>query len=407
MKFAVITYGTQGDARPLTAICRTLIDMGHEARLLADAATLDAAHALGVPTSPLAGDIRRALRPNGAISGVITQGAQLGRTARALASIANTNATAWLRATIEAGQGCDALIVSGLAAFVGLSAAEYIGIRAIGMGLIPITPTSSFASPFLPPNRVPPMLNRASHHLVNQMLWRTFRKATNEARARVCGKLWTDHPILYGVSPSLLPRPADWPDNALLCGQWAISSAEWSPPKALTQFLAAGEPPLYIGFGSMVVFGSEPLLGAIVAAVAGRRALFYPGWSGLDTSKLPHNFLVIGDTPHSWLFPKVSLVVHHGGSGTTHSAATAGVPSVMIPFAGDQFFWAQRLHKIGAAAKAVNRNPLQAGALARAIDFAEQSQIRAQACELGERMRAEDGLQTAITMIETIMSRPR
>jgi hypothetical protein len=152
--------------------------------------------------------------------------------------------------------------------------------------------------------------------------------------------------------------------GALVCGQWlAPEAAGWSPPPALGEFLAAGEPPIYVGFGSMAGFERRSLLREIVAAVAGRRALFYPGWSGVTGADLPANFLVIGDTPHAWLFPRMSLVIHHGGAGTTHSAARAGAPSVVAPFAGDQLFWADRLRRAGVAPPRAGEGP--AGARAR------------------------------------------
>lgn len=409
MKFVVVTYGTEGDARPLAMLCRALMDAGHEARLLADAATLGAASALGVPTTALAGDIRGELQPGGGISTVVSGADGFASTAKALARIANANADAWMRTVLEAGEGCDAVIVSGLAAFVGLSAAERLGVQAIGTGLIPITPTTAFPSPFLPPGRVPRLLNRTSHRFVNAMLWRAFRKATNTARERVCGlpprrTLWTDHPMLYGVSPALLPRPADWPDNARVCGQWAVPAPDWSPPQALRDFLDAGEAPIYIGFGSMVGFDHRRLLDAVVGASAGRRTLFNPGWSGSDTSGLPGNVFVMDEAPHSWLFPRTSLVVHHGGSGTSHSATRAGRPSVVVPFAGDQFFWADRLHAAGVAGKPVSGKTLSAAALARGIEDAGHAQVRARARILGEAMAVEDGLTTAVSEIEVLMS---
>ena len=129
MKLIVATYGTEGDARPFAALCRGLMDAGHQARLLADAATLGSAEALGVPTTALAGDIRGTLDPDHAIAGVVGRGGSFNDTARALAKIANANAASWLRTIVEAGEGCDAILVAGLAAFVGLSAAEYLGIR--------------------------------------------------------------------------------------------------------------------------------------------------------------------------------------------------------------------------------------------------------------------------------------
>lgn len=408
MKFIVATYGTEGDARPLAALCRALINAGHEARLLADRATLGAAEALGVPTTTLAGDIRGTLEPGGSISSVVEQQGLKAMT-KALAGIANASAEQWLRTIVDAGKDSDAVIVSGLTAFVGLSAAEYLRVPAIGVGMFPITPTATFPSPLLPPGVVPNWLNRGSHHFVNALLWRAFRKATNRARARVCRlparkRSWTTHPMLYGVSPGLLPKPLDWPDNATVCGQWQLPSPNWLPPADLCDFLQRGEPPMYVGFGSMVGFDRKRLLNTIVTAIGGRRALFYPGWSGADTTGLPANFFVIGDTPHDWLFPKTSLVIHHGGSGTSHSACRAGVPSVVVPFAGDQFFWADRLRNAGVAARVASGKSVDAAALAQSIAIAESEPVRLRARTLGKQMRLEDGLANAIFAIDAIMA---
>lgn len=400
MKFVVVTYGTEGDTRPLAALSRALLDRGHEVQLLADGATLGSAVALGVPAAPLAGDIKESLRPS--------QESRPTDTARALARIANANTEAWLRQIVSVGKGCDAVILSALAAFVGLSAAEYLGVKAIGAGFIPITPTADFPPPLLPPGVVPKWLNRASYAWVNSLVWRLLRKSTNAARARVCGlpprkKVWTRHPILYGVSPSLLPRPRDYPPNVYMCGQWVPPAPEWSPPRDLVDFLAAGEPPVYLGFGSMAGLIQPGLLAELLAAVSGRRVLFYPGWSNVSRSDLPPSFFVVRDTPHGWLFPQTSVVIHHGGAGTTHSAARAGVPSVVVPLAGDQFFWANRLHELGVASAPVKVRSLRAATLARSIEVAERQEVRARSAVLGAQMTAENGLAQAISAIETLM----
>jgi UDP:flavonoid glycosyltransferase YjiC (YdhE family) len=410
MKFAVVTYGTVGDARPLAALSRALIDAGHEARLLADAATLDSARALRVPALPLTGDIRGTLGSGEALADVMRGKTRFSDTAAALARMANANTADWMRETVEAARGCDAVIVSALASFVGLSVAECLGVPSIGAGMIPITPTADFPSPFLPPGKVPRWLNRVSHRFVNAMIWRGFRASTNAARASVCAlpprkRVWSERPMLYGVSPSLLPEPADWPSHARVCGQWNMPQAAWEPPGELAQFLAAGEAPIYVGFGSMGGFDRQALATALVAAVGGRRALFYPGWSGIDASALPSNFFVVGETPHDWLFPRTSMVVHHGGSGTTHSATRAGVPSVVVPFVGDQFFWADRLAQCGVAAPAVDGKRPSAAAFARAMDFAAREDVRARAKRLGAEMEKDDGLRVAVAAIEEIARR--
>jgi UDP:flavonoid glycosyltransferase YjiC (YdhE family) len=400
MRFVVATYGTEGDTRPLAALCQALMGAGHEVQLLADRATLGSAAALGVPATPLAGDIQKILRPS--------RQTRPNDIARALARIANANTEAWLRELVTVGKGCDAIILSALASFVGFSAAEYLGVPAIGAGFIPITSTVEFPPPLVPPGWVPRWLNRPSYRLVNSLVWGLLRKSTNVARARVCGlpprrKVWTDHPILYGVSPSILPRPRDYPPNNFVCGQWVPPAPEWAPPPDLVDFLSAGEPPVYLGFGSMAGLVQPGLLQELVAGLAGRRVLFYPGWSNVTQSELPSNFFVVRDTPHSSLFPRTSVVVHHGGAGTTHSAARAGVPSVVVPLAGDQFFWADRMQRLGVAPAPVKSQNLRAATFARSIELALDAGVRARSVALGAQMAGENGLAQALSAIETIM----
>ena len=408
MKLVAVTFGTEGDTRPIAMLCSALRDAGHAAMLLAAEGTLQSARDLGVPHAALAGDIRDLFRTRAGDAATGWGRVGVDATAKALARVANDNIAAWMRQILDRAAGCDAVICSGLAAFAGFSAAEKLDIPALGAGMIPLTPTAAFPSPFLPPRRVPRLLNRFSHRLVTRMLWRAFRGATNRARAEVCGlpswrTVWSAHPMLYGISPSLLPRPAEWPPNAYICGQWARPIRDWEAPAPLRAFLAAGEAPVYVGFGSMVRFDRRVILDAIVGAVGGRRTLFYPGWSGLPELRLPENFHVIGDTPHAWLFPRTALVIHHGGSGTTHSAAAAGVPSVVLPFAADQPFWAERLRLLGVAPAPLNGGGITARSLARAIAAAGTAEMRARAAALGARMASEDGLASAVATIESLV----
>jgi len=408
MKLVALTYGTEGDTRPLAALCRALIDAGHDVTLLADAGTLSSANALRVPHAALAGDIRGILQPEHGISSVVSKKQGVNATTKALARIANQHTDSWMQQVLRAATGADALIVAGLTAYAGFSVAEKLKIPVIAAGTIPLTPTSAFPSPFLPPRSVPRWLNRFSYRLVAALLWRSFSKATNAARANIGlppgHKIWLGHPIIYGISPTLLPQPPDYPDNAWMCGQWVRPVANWTPPPPLQDFLAAGEPPIYVGFGSMVGFDRRALLDAVITAIDGRRALFFPGWSGSDSLPLPSNFFILGDTPHDWLFPRTSLVIHHGGSGTTHSAARAGVPSIVLPFAADQFFWAERLHRLGIAPAAGPGQRVTAPALSRAITAASTPEMRDRAAAVGARMRAEDGLATAVKHIHRLLS---
>ncbi|KDC46892.1 glycosyltransferase [Bordetella bronchiseptica] len=405
MRLLVLTYGTEGDTRPLAALCRALMDAGHEVLLLADGNTLASARRLAVPHAALSGNIQESL------ADLVSQGKGVNATVAALSGIANAQAESWMRQAAEAAAGCDGMIVAGLAAFVGLSIADRLGIPAIGAGMIPISPTSAFASPFLPAGKLPSALSKASHHLVNGLLWLSFRRSVNRARRQVLDqgprhRLWTGHPMLYGVSPALLPPPADWPANARLCGQWLEpADGAWSPPAELEDFLKAGEPPVYVGFGSMTGFDREALLRAVFAGLEGERILFHPGWSGLPDVRLPQDCLVIGNTPHGWLLPRTSLAMHHGGSGTAHSACRAGVPSVVLPFAGDQFFWARQLARLGVADAPVSTRQPDADAIRAAVRFARLPATRSSAAALARAMSREDGTAVAVREIESIPGR--
>jgi len=398
MRVLVITFGTEGDVRPLAALCQALIAAGHEARLLAPDDALDAARALDVPATGLSGGIRTTLTAASATRGE--------NSAAALARITRENTSAWLRAALDHGAGCDVVIGASLAAFVGLSAAEKLGVPVVGAGMFPLTATAEFASPFIPPGAIPGWANRLTYRLINEVIWRGLAGATNKARREVGlptrRRLWSEHPMLYGFSRHLVPRPGDWPANATICGLWARPATDWSPPDDLAAFLAAGEPPIYVGFGSMAVTEPRRLLEALVGGIGGRRALFYPGWSGLQTPDLPATVHLVGATPHDWLFPRTAMAIHHGGSGTSHSAALAGVPSIVAPFAGDQPFWADRLQRARVAPAPINPHRPDARAITAAIDYAGRPEVRSRAAELGQAMAAETGLDSAVARIEDL-----
>ncbi|MCF7749304.1 glycosyltransferase [Bacillus subtilis subsp. subtilis] len=398
MRLLALTYGTEGDTRPLVMLCHGLIAAGHEVLLLAEGGTLGSARALDVPHAALEGDI------HDEVVALVSRGNNTLAASRGLARMARRHVPAWMRQADAAVAGCDAVLTGGLAAFVGMSVAERHGLPVIGVGMIPLTPTAAFPSPFLPRLRLPGMLNRLSYRLVNQAVWRTFRQPINQARHALGmparHSLWRDLPMLYGVSPSLLPPPADWPANHRICGQWRLPDRPWQPPPDLQAFLDAGPPPVYLGFGSMTGFDRNHVLPALLAALAPRRVLLFPGWAGLPDAPLPPQVCVVGPTPHEALFPRCALVIHHGGSGTTHSACRAGVPSLVMPFAADQFFWAARLQALGVAPAALSAKGLDAGTLGRAIRFAEQAETRAQAMGLGSAMATENGVADAVDLIQ-------
>ena len=211
-------------------------------------------------------------------------------------------------------------------------------------------------------------------------------------------------PTVVGVSPSVLPRPVDWPGHIDIAGYWFLDAqTDWTPPVELAAFLGAGEPPVYVGFGSMSTHDSGGTTNLVLDAVArvGCRAVVHRGAAGLDADRMPDDVLMVDDVPHEWLLPRCAAVVHHGGAGTTAAGLRAGVPSAAVAHIGDQPYWGRRLHELGVGAAPMRRHEATPETLARMLDTLTGSpDLAARAAELGERIHGEDGVGAAVRLIE-------
>jgi UDP:flavonoid glycosyltransferase YjiC (YdhE family) len=142
--------------------------------------------------------------------------------------------------------------------------------------------------------------------------------------------------------------------------------------------------------------------------LSGQRAVLGAGWGELGQVILPESVFPIDYVPYRWLFPRLAAVVHHGGSGTTGMGLSAGVPSIIVPFVFDQFFWGRRISELGVGPSPVPYRRLSAGRLAEAIDVAvSDMEMRQHAMVLGARVRAEDGIGNAIRVIEGHLAQER
>ena len=215
-------------------------------------------------------------------------------------------------------------------------------------------------------------------------------------------------PVLHGYSTVVSARPTDWPETAVVAGAWSLAApGDWLPQAALLEFLAAGPPPVYVGFGSMAGRDPTRVTRIVLEALrlSGRRGLLALGWGGLDPPALPPDVMAIDQAPHDWLFPQVAAVVHHGGAGTTEAALRAGKPSVVCPFFGDQPFWGRRVHTLGAGPAPIPQKRLTAGRLAAAIREAATDPSMSDAAEaLGRRLRREHGVASTVRWIERWMA---
>ena len=197
-------------------------------------------------------------------------------------------------------------------------------------------------------------------------------------------------------SPALIPKPKDWGPHISISGFYFLSLANnYSPPTDLVEFLNAGPPPVYIGFGSIVVDDPDAMTKLIFEAVekTGQRALVSKGWGGFgaDTVGIPEGVFMLGNVPHDWLFKHVSCVVHHGGAGTTAAGIALGKPTIVVPFFGDQPFWGAMVAKAGAGPSPIPGKQLTSDNLAAAIMEALKPTVLRRAQELGGKIGAEKG----------------
>ena len=298
---------------------------------------------------------------------------------------------------------------------------ERLGIPLFMAFTFPYSPTQQFPHPLANirsgrSNVDANYVNFMSYPLVEMMTWQGLGDVVNRFRMRTLhlepvSSLWAPGalyrmkvPYTYMWSPSLVPKPSDWGPEIDVTGFVFLElAADFKPPKDLVDFLDAGPPPVYIGFGSIVVDDPDKFTQMIFDAVkiAGVRALVNKGWGGLGGragSKIPENIYMLGNTPHDWLFPRVSAVVHHGGAGTTAIGLKCARPTMIVPFFGDQPFWGAEVakHKAGAH-ECIPYKKLNAERLAEGIRQCLTDEAKTNAKKLADAIIAEgDGAANAV-----------
>jgi sterol 3beta-glucosyltransferase len=264
-----------------------------------------------------------------------------------------------------------------------------------------------------------PRYNKMTYHLGEKILWWMFRSVINQWRTQtlhlppVPAKGYFDQlgtrkfPILNGFSRHVVPRPADWSEHIHITGYWFPEHKQWEAPKNLMDFMDAGTAPVFIGFGSMPIKNPGRTTEIILEALrrSGQRGILHSGWGKLGEAPLPDHVFKIDYAPYSWLFPRMTMIVHHGGSGTTAFGLRSGKPACVVPFVFDQFYWGKRIAKLGVGPTPISFKRLTVGNLQQAIETGIHDQrVRQNASELGERIRAENGVQVAMDIIEGMPS---
>ncbi|KAI2631540.1 family 1 glycosyltransferase [Hypomontagnella submonticulosa] len=305
-------------------------------------------------------------------------------------------------------------IIANPPSFAHIHCAEKLGIPLHIMFTMPYSPTQAFPHPLAniqSSNADPQLTNYISYAMIELLAWQGLGDIINRFRAKCLGldpvsMIWAPGmlqrlkiPHTYCWSPALIPKPKDWASHISISGFYFLNLASnYSPAPDLQAFLDVGPPPVYIGLGSIVLDDPNAMTELIFEAVrkAGQRVLLSKGWGGMGADELhiPDGVFMLGNVPHDWLFKRVSCVVHHGGAGTTAAGITAGRPTIVVPFFGDQPFWGAMIARAGAGPHPIPHKQLTADKLADAIKFCLKPESLERAQALASKIAAERGSDT-------------
>ncbi|KAJ6500720.1 UDP-Glycosyltransferase/glycogen phosphorylase [Mycena sanguinolenta] len=431
LNIVIMIVGSRGDVQPYVALGKVLIADGHRVRIASHETFRTFVNEAGLEFFDIGGnpqDLMGYMVKNpGLMPGItsLTNG-DIGRKRKMLTEAKTLYMIngCWLSCHSpcqETGRtfAADA-IISNPPAFAHVHCAEALGIPLLLSFTMPWSPTASFQHPLVniqSSNAESGLTNYLSYALADIMTWQGVGDLVNNFRTRTLGleplslrsgpglvdrvKIpWT-----YCMSPALVPKPDDWKNYIDVVGFYFLDLAtRYTPSDDLAEFLAAGEPPVYIGFGSVVVDDAEAMTNMIFEATAqaGVRALVSAGWGGLGGKSIPSHIFILGNVPHDWLFSeeRVSAVVHHGGAGTTAVGLAKGRPTLVVPFFGDQLLkvehWGNMIHKAGAGPEPIPHKKLNVENLRDGLKFAVSPGAKNAAKHLAELINREDGVRGGV-----------
>lgn len=409
MRVAIQTLGTRGDVQPYVALAKGLAARGHEVVLAGPEQYESLAGAHGIAYHGLPGEFLALLEtPEGkaAVAGGqgFSAGFKLLKHVRPMMS--RLLADEWRGLTDFRP---DAIVHHPKSITAPYAAARLDVPLLLASPLPGLTPTSAFPTPLLPFRSLGP-LNRPSHALMAGAATTMFGKEIKAWQREAFGE--TIRPrrptgTLYAYSRHVMPRPPDWGEDVAVTGYWWLDQPDWTPDADLAAFLAAGEKPIYVGFGSMPGLDPVRMTEMVTAALAacGKRGLLLKGGGALGAVRGDARVHLIDSAPHDRLLPLTAAAIHHGGAGTTGAALRAGLPSTICPFFGDQPFWARRVKELGVGPAPLDRKALSVEAITVAIRAMDDPAMRQRAAAIGEAVRAEDGVGAAVAFIEARVGR--
>ena len=409
MKIVVVGWGTTGDVYPVLALSERLLERGHQVRVCALALYRDKILEIGAEFYEIGVDFDLA-EFHAAMDAVIPKRDPLAMMRLIVEEGIVRRGEKWYQDCLTAMKGAD-LVICHSVDIPAQEAAIKNEIPWLTVTYCPAIIKSLDFAPYPFPN-----WGRAFNAIVWKLaqlrLTSSIDPLFNQFIVSVGGKprnavlldgMYSPHLNLIAASPTLCP-PADFPPNHKFTGVWHLASPRYDPSSELVTFLEEGPPPVIITFGSMGGSNGRETTEILIDAVrrTNQRAIIQSGWGKLGTQDELPNIFCTEYVPHQWLFPQGCCVVHHGGAGTTASVCRAKVPSVVVAHNADQPYWGKRLSDLGVAPKHLHRRNLTAERLAKRIQkVLDTPAMKERAQVLGKQMETENGLTTAIDLVES------
>ena len=417
MKIAITTVGTRGDLQPYIALGLGLKEAGHEVLIVSSKNEEAFVKNYGLTFFSLNVDIQKLMdgeevqemsKGNNPLKFILSH---LKGSKKLKQLMVDTQAEIW-----SACQFADIIIFHpGMP--IGFFIAQENKRISVMANPFPVIANSDYpAILFYTSPRLGKLFNKITHKIFEKLFWSLSKSAVvefwnksvktkmNFSLSPTRQQIDSGMPVINGYSNLFFHHSKHWNNNIHTTGSWFIDNEpNFIPPTELTNFIDNGEQPIYIGFGSMKDIESfKTTLNIITEALdqTKQRAVVGLGWSKLSYNEsIPSNIFLIESIPHSWLFPKMKIVIHHGGAGTTATGLRVGKPTIIIPHNADQPAWGQRIFELGVGSKPIKKTKLTANNLASAILFAQQPNIISKADKLGQELRKENGVKNAVKII--------
>lgn len=416
----LLTNGTRGDVIPYIALGEGLQDAGYKVNIAAPIGFANLINESKLNFSPYEGNPSDLLVEQGN-STPLTLGKNFIHSIQStknFITLARPLYRKMLQTAFEACKDSD-LIIHGLPTLWGSHIAEGLKILAVRALLQPLAPTNEFASALLPFRFSIKGINWLSHFIVTQMIDLSWRSEINHARRTLFGlgsaplldsslRHVSEQPLtLNGFSELIVPRPQDWNEKQIITGYWRkeVTSTQANKSIEIQKFIESGKDSIAIGFGSPGTKGFSQTLTMLEEALNltnTQAILTIPSkWHNEIKSK---NIFPVDYVPHDWLYKHVKVAIHHGGAGTTSASLHAGISTITLPLAIDQFFWGERIYKIGVGPKPIPQRKLSAEKLAQAIQVALSDEtMKARAKSVSERLSRENGIKVAVSQMRKLI----